>query len=188
MNRASLAADQGRWLTSSIFTLLNIALLIGALALSARELLHGGWTTALAWAACAAVAIVVHLFRDKLPPFFGLMLTSAALVNAAGYVFNLWHQQTLFDESVHAFTTFAVMGAAGWFWLPATHRPSTRFFLWFGVAGVLAGVAWEIFEWAIGIIGDLRDTLIDLVMDSLGLAAAGFLLVLITRNRSRGYL
>lgn len=170
------------WLSSRVFDVLIVSLLLLTSVLCVREALGGAWPTALAWFACMAVEVGVLAFRRSLPSFFGLMLTLAALVNAAGYVLNLWHDRTLFDELVHAFTSFAGMAAAGWLFLPANGRPSTAFFFWFALAGLAAGVAWEGFEWIIGIIGDMRDTLIDLLMDSLGIGAAGVLLYGLTRS------
>ncbi len=48
--------------------------------------------------------------------------------------------------------------------------------IWIAVGvGFVAVLAWEAFEFVIGLIGDLRDTLIDLMMDMMGAAAAGTL-------------
>jgi len=115
-------------------------------------------------------------FQRALPSGIILLLIVAATVNAAGYILGLWHERTMFDEIVHAFTTFAGMTALIWL---ATrdgrllHRASA-----FSVvesaflAGLVLGLVWEGFEWAIGIIGNQRDTLVDLAMDSLGAVTA----------------
>lgn len=119
---------------------------------------------------------VTLFFQRTLPSSIFLLLVLAASVNAAGYVIGLWHERTLFDESVHAFTTFAVMTAIAW-----VSQMSGRFAAASGFqilaltlfAGLVLGLLWEGFEWAIGIIGNRRDTLIDLAMDSLGAFVAG---------------
>jgi len=115
-----------------------------------------------------------------------LLLIVAATVNAAGYILGLWHERTLFDEIVHAFTTFAGMTALIWM---ATrdgrvlNGASALSVIAFALlAGFILGLVWEGFEWLIGIIGNQRDTLVDLAMDSLGAVAAG---VLFTAYRAR---
>lgn len=156
--------------------LLCLLLAIAALFGSALSLAEVNWTGAAAWAACATVGVLALIFRRTLPPLFGLFLIIAAKVNTAGYIFNLWHDRTMFDEIVHAFTTFAVVAAAGWLFLRERPQPDGKL-IWIAVGvGLIAGLAWEAFEFAIGLIGDLRDTLIDLIMDMIGAAAAGALL------------
>lgn len=110
---------------------------------------------------------------------FGLLLALAALVNAAGYVLTLWHQDSAFDEATHFFTSFAVVAAIGWWLAGSTGLGSRRgsLFLSLLAIGLALGFLWEMFEWAAGIVGSLRDTLIDLAMDSAGSAAAGALSV-----------
>ena len=43
------------------------------------------------------------------------------------------------------------------------------------LAGLILGLVWEGFEWVIGIIGNQRDTVVDLAMDCLGAVMAGVL-------------
>ena len=45
--------------------------------------------------------------------FVAFLLMLALTVNAAGYLLGLWHEKTMFDEAVHAYTSFAVMTAVG---------------------------------------------------------------------------
>ncbi len=125
-------------------------------------------------------------FQRALPSGIMLLLIVGATVNAAGYILGLWHERTLFDEIVHAFTTFAGMTALIWM---ATrdgrilNRASALTVVGFALlAGFILGLIWEGFEWVIGIIGNQRDTLIDLAMDSLGAVTAG---LLFTGDRAR---
>lgn len=121
------------------------------------------------------------------PTFYALLLVIAALVNLAGYLLGLWHNDTLFDELVHLFTSFAGLAAIGRYLIVARAiRPSKKL-----VASLLAltltlGVAWELFEWLIGIIGDSRDTLIDLVMDLAGGGLAAVLVGSVFRDNLSG--
>jgi len=118
-------------------------------------------------------------FQRALPSGIMLLLIVAATVNAAGYIVGLWHERTMFDEIVHAFTTFAGMTALIWLatrdgrLLHGASALSIVVSALFG--GLILGLVWEGIEWAIGIIGDRRDTLVDLAMDSLGAVTAGLL-------------
>ena len=107
----------------------------------------------------------------------GLLLASA-LMNAAGYLLNFYDRIVWFDELCHLFTFFAITAAAV---LIARRRSSavrdlgrTGFAVAAAGAGLLLGIAWEVFEYSIGILGSTRDTAIDLALDTLGalLAAA----------------
>lgn len=113
------------------------------------------------------------------------LVAAAAAVNAAGYVLGLWHDETIFDEVVHFFTSFALMAALG----TALIRRglagafTNRMFLTFGALGLLLGLLWEAVEWAIGIIGGRTDTLLDLAMDLAGAVAAAALVSRLTPER-----
>ena len=160
------------------FLLGNCLLLAGAaLVGSATEAARSQLMEASAWLACALVGGSAWLFRRTLHPLFGLLLTLAAIVNTAGYVFGLWHEQTPFDEIVHAFTAFAGMAAAGGMVLKPHLQPRSGLFWRAAAIALVIGLAWEAFEWAVGIIGDLRDTSIDLLMDVVGAVAAAALLL-----------
>lgn len=101
--------------------------------------------------------------------FYAALLIVAALVNAAGYLLNLWHEETVFDEVVHFYTSFAVVAAIGRAAL-AAGRLRRRGSRWTALPliGLVLGLAWEAFEYAIGIIGSRHDTLMDLAMDMAG--------------------
>lgn len=110
-------------------------------------------------------------------------LAAALLIaNVAGYAFDLYGAFWWFDRVVHAGTLFALT-----LWLALivcasafnAGRPHTAAALIVG-AGVAVGAWWEVAEWAVDafVSGDVikgkNDTLIDIVMDTLGavLAAA----------------
>ena len=80
------------------------AIAVAAACLAAWHVAMGAWPFALTWIAIAALAAACAVFSEKLPPFFGSMVTLAAVVNGAGYTVGLWQQETSFDEAVHAFT------------------------------------------------------------------------------------
>lgn len=117
---------------------------------------------------------MASFLREKL--FYGLVLVLAALVNAAGYLLSLWHDETVFDEVVHLFTSFAVLASIGKFLITAKGmRPSATLTAWLLAFALILGIAWEFFEWVIGIIGGRQDTLMDLAMDVAGGALAAAL-------------
>lgn len=160
------------------------ALLVAALACLVWASAASHWGDMIALTAIALVIGATLYAKSKLPSFLGFMLAVAATVNGAGYALQLWHDETLFDEIVHAFTTFAGMAAIGWS-LRDNDRfaGSTKRLLSSVVAiGLALGVLWEILEWAIGIIGRPKDTAIDLLMDCAGAAAAGLMLCRIRSN------
>lgn len=176
------AAHGDRPLHNGVWAAACGVLASAAIVLGVGAALQSDWARVAAWAGCAAIAIAAIIFRRTLPPFFGFLLTLATMVNAAGYVLNLWHERTMFDEAVHGFAFFAGMSSAGW--LILQHKPGLTGLYWkAALAAVVAGLAWEAFEAAIGIIGDMRDTLVDLVMDLIGsLAAAALLRKLVARE------
>lgn len=109
--------------------------------------------------------------------FYVVLLGIAAAVNAAGYLLTLWHDETVFDEVVHFYTSFAAIAALGWLalengWLPSA---ASRFVA-LVACGIVLGLAWEAFEYAIGIIGNRHDTLVDLAMDVVGSLLAAVLI------------
>lgn len=131
--------------------------------------------------------VALH-FQRTFPSAIILLLIVAGTVNAAGYILGLWHERTLFDEIVHAFTTFVVMIALLWMATrdgrPLSQASGPSVVVSALVAGLVLGLAWEAFEWIIGIIGDQRDTLVDLAMDSVGAVTAGIVFASLRGRRA----
>lgn len=138
----------------------------------------GQTSDALVWCGIAGIAAGTIYFRERLPPFYGFLLALAAAVNGAGYTMTLWHDETLFDEIVHGFTTFAGMAAIGWAMVRSGGKfersRSALFWSMIGL-GLVLGLLWEVFEYLIGIVGTPKDTMIDIVMDMIGASAAAAL-------------
>ena len=124
--------------------------------------------------------------RARLSLPYLALLGGAVVVNAAGYLLTMWHEETLFDEAVHLYTSFAVVASIGRLAVGPSALPD-RWASWWALlmVAVVLGLAWEMFEWAIGIIGTPRDTIVDLVMDSAGGALAAALIPRIRRRASR---
>jgi len=147
-------------------------------------LVSSPWSETIVSAVIALIATAALYGRAKLPIFFGLAIVVAAAVNAAGYVFTLWHEETAFDEIVHAYTGFAGMAAIGWGMIRARTfpgwSPGLLVAAMLGI-GLVLGIAWEGFEALIGIVGSRKDTLIDLAMDMAGALVAALLLCRVRR-------
>lgn len=137
----------------------------------------GQWYDAAALGVLAILGLAFVAAHERLPSIFTLLFVLAGLVNAGGYVFDLWKSPAWFDETVHAFTSFTVMAAIGWMLLARTSLnaagKSARLALAVAGLGLVLGGVREVFEWIIGIIGSPTDTMIDLVMDMIGAVAAG---------------
>ena len=148
---------------------------------------HERWMEAGALGAVAVLGAIFMAARDRLPAIFTFLFVAAGLVNALGYILSLWHEATLFDEAVHAFTSFTLSAAAGWLLVGSTglldRGESLRIVFAVAGTGLILGLMWEAFEWAIGIIGGPRDTVMDLVMDLSGAVAAGLFCALVARRR-----
>ena len=119
--------------------------------------------------------------QDRLPALVTLLFTAVAVLNGAGYAFDLWKHPVWFDEVVHVVTPFVLVAALAWMLIqrdvadPASNRLS--YFAKVSLLGLLIGLAWEGFEYLAGIIGTRTDSLVDLAMDTLGsLLAALFCL------------
>lgn len=168
-------------LNSSSFSLPSYVLL-GAMAAGAAYLgVLGRWFPAAGLAGIILLAILFIAQRSRLPSIFTLLFVLAGLVNAVGYVLNLWRTPYWFDEAVHFYTSFTAVAAIGWLLFSRTSMNAGRHPVRFALAvtgiGIVLGLLWEVFEWTIGIIGSPSDTMIDLLMDTLGAVAAGLFCV-----------
>jgi hypothetical protein len=123
------------------------------------------------------------------------LLAIALAVNIAGYVWNLYQQFWWFDEVLHGYTIFAITLALG-VWLYGTvftgyHSHALLLVLAIASTGIAIGALWEIAEWAYdqmvqgNVILGKRDTIIDLVVDSIGALAAGALCLPMVADRPR---
>jgi hypothetical protein len=140
------------------------------------------WLNALGLFCFLAASFVFVIRDDRLPTLFDFLFVLAALLNAIGWVWGLFGMPGLYDEIVHAFTSFAIALALSFL----VYRPMLGIFRQHRVLylltitsfGLAIGALWEICEWtagqilAIEVIESLDDTIIDLIMDTLGSALA----------------
>ncbi len=112
-------------------------------------------------------------------------LVIAIAANIAGYAFDLYRQFWWFDEVIHAYTSMAITLALALFLagsvLVGARDHRLLLILVIASLGIAVGALWEVGEWAYDqvIAGDVikgkRDTIIDLIVDSLGAVVAGLL-------------
>ncbi len=143
---------------------------------------QGNWWNALALFCFLVASLVFVIQDDRLPTLFDFLFVLAALLNAGGWVWGLFATPSPYDEIVHAFTTFAIALALSFLvygsMLSIFHNRKVLYLLTIISFGIAIGALWEITEWSAGqilateVIGSLNDTIIDLIMDSLGSAVA----------------
>lgn len=150
------------------------ALLVAAMVYIASR---GQWVGVGVLAAFLIAAIVFIVYEDDLPALFDVLFVIAALLNAVGWAWDAFHWPGPYDEITHAFTTFAVtlsLGFLTFYSVRAHFEPhGILFILTIASFGIAIGGVWEIVEWAAGVIGTLGDTVVDLIMDTIGALAAG---------------
>lgn len=146
----------------------------------------GRWFGVLTLMIFLAAAIGFMLARHRLPSLFDLLFVVAAVVNAAGWVANIWTVPG-YDEAVHAYTSFALTLALGFvsFYSVRMHfrGHGALFVLTVASLGLAVGALWEVFEWALAM--PHNNPGMDLLMDAVGALAAGLLAAWLVRHESR---
>jgi hypothetical protein len=160
-------------LNSTALLWLALGIAMFALGASAWLATHGKIGEAALMAGFVVTAVAFGSSRPRLPPIFTLLFALAAGINALGYVLELWHNPVWFDEVVHVLTPFTIVAAIGWLSIKRTGKPS-HYLAKMVLVGIALGLAWEAFEWMIGIIGTFQDTLLDLLMDTIGATLASW--------------
>lgn len=146
-------------------------------------LVQGRHTGALTLTGFLIASVIFVTREDHLPNLFDLLFVIAALVNAAGWVWNLFKLPGPYDELVHAYTTFAITLALGWLaygsLFDSFREHRWLFMLVVASFGIAIGAVWEIAEWTADlllradVVAGLHDTIVDLIVDSIGALLAG---------------
>lgn len=159
-----------------------------ALALSLAWLILRGEATAALIVGVFLGLSFAHLLRSRSRPnAFDVLFALAALVGALGYVFDLFSEVVPYDELTHAFTTFSVSLAFYFLFYEGAVPRQKAVALGTSVftLGVTVGTYWEIFEWATGTRYTITDTIIDLIVDSIGALAAALVALALRRRGDR---
>lgn len=135
------------------------------------------------------VASVVFIIKDRqLPTLFDLLFVIAALLNAGGWI-GLFYQPGPYDEIVHAYTTFSITLALSFIvyssMLPIFNSHRRLYLLTIISFGIAIGALWEVFEWVTATINSLDDTIVDLIMDTIGAIAASLLSLKALREKEK---
>lgn len=112
-----------------------------------------------------------------------LFVALAVGANIAGYALNLYRQFIWFDEVLHAYTIFSLTLLLGVYAsgvvLIGARSHSVIFVLVVASLGLALGGLWEVAEWVFdqivrgNVILGKTDTIIDLVVDTVGAVLAG---------------
>lgn len=150
--------------------------LVGAATL--LQVVRGDWAGTLVLLLFFGLSVAFVLLRRRLPNLFDLLFVVAAVVNAAGYAWNLFDRVVFYDELVHLYTPFAFsLGMAFLAYrslLVEFQRHSVVFVLAVGSFGLSVGALWELFEWYVLRMDlTIADTISDLAMDAIGSLTAG---------------
>jgi len=168
--------------------LLGIAVVVAAM--------QGKWQGALVLVGFGIAAIVFLMATEHVPALVDLVVVIAALANAAGFVWNLYGQFAWFDEVVHGYTLFALTLPLGFlaFQSVLDSFGENRLPLILAIAsfGIALGALWEIAEWlydqfvAGNVILGKFDTMVDLVVDSVGAVLAAWFSTWVVKDRVDG--
>lgn len=119
-------------------------------------------------------AFALVWFNDRLPSLLVLQFVIAAIVNAAGWIWNEFKTVYGYDGFAHLYTTFAITLALGFltYWRVQQHfrHHLLHFVLVISSFGISLGALWEVFEWTL--LGELSNPIVDIIMD-IGAALAG---------------
>jgi VanZ family protein len=158
-----------------------------------EELVTGDVVGAISMALFIALSFAYLLRDERLPNVFDALVALSAVLNAFGFVFDLYRGITLYDEVAHAVTIFSLTLAFFFLFyrdaLPAERAlaMTTAVFTF----GVTIGSLWEIAEWTTGqvfgiqVVFGLSDAITDLIANSFGALAAALAALAIRRSGGR---
>ena len=146
-----------------------------------------GWQAGAILLGFLLASFIFVLKERELPTLFDLLFVIAALLNAGGWI-GLFYQPGPYDEIVHAFTTFSVTLALSFL----VYQPMLTLFrrhVWLYILtitsfGIAIGALWEVFEWLTATINSLDDTIVDLIMDTIGAVIASLVSLQALREKT----
>ncbi|HEY9848798.1 MAG TPA: hypothetical protein V6D28_05040 [Leptolyngbyaceae cyanobacterium] len=152
-------------------------------------LFQGNWLAAFTLACFLSASLAFVAMEQQLPTLFDFLFVIAALLNAGGWAWGLFYQPGPYDEITHAFTTFSITLAVSFLvytpMLNLFRNHRVLYILTIASFGISIGALWEIFEWATQLINDLNDTIVDLIMDTLGAFLAALISLWALQERTR---
>lgn len=179
-----------KWLHNTNWRGYRVAAWIGQFLLTIAviiEATQGNWKGAIALAGFLIASVIFVIKDDRLPTLFDFLFVIAALLNAAGWVWDLFNTVGPYDEITHMYTPFAISLALSFL----VYSPMLNIFrshrilyvLTISSFGIAIGAIWEVMEWtadifvSMQVIESLDDTINDLIMDSIGAITAAIISV-----------
>lgn len=160
---------------------IGILLLASATALVA---VRGNWVGATVLTVYLAASFAFVAWERRLPSLFDTLFVLAAIINAAGWVWNLYNPVWGFDEFAHFFTTFAGTLSIGYLLLYELRdhyrQHPTHYVIVVTSIGVTLGAWWEVLEWLF--MKQLVDPVGDIIVDSVGAVLAALLSLLVLKK------
>ena len=160
----------------------GMGLLAGAILLVVGQ---GKWAQAAILGGFLVVSLLFVRRERKLPTLFDLIFVGAALINAAGWTWDLFNQPGMYDEVAHCFTMFAITLALGYLLydelMEGFYDHRAMFVVAIASMGIAIGALWEVAEWLADfatpeqVVPGLSDTVTDLIVDSAGAVLAALL-------------
>lgn len=148
-------------------------------------IIQGKWLPAATLGGFLLVSVLFIVREQHLPTLFDLMFVIAALINAAGWAWDLYSRPGPYDEIAHFFTMFAITLSLGFLLYNEIMRGFYNhrlMFIWTITSmGIAIGALWEVAEWladfffARQIVSGLTDTVTDIILDSAGALLAALL-------------
>jgi hypothetical protein len=148
-------------------------------------LIQRNWFAAVSLAGFLVISFLFVTLERKLPCLFDLIFMIAALINAAGWAWNLYDRPGPVDEIAHFYTIFAITLAVGYRLyqelMESFYDHRLMFVLTIASLGIALGTVWEVIEWLSDfvlpqqIVSGLFDTITDLILDSAGATLAALL-------------
>lgn len=136
------------------------------------------WVAVAVLGVFVALSVLVVARRSRLPTLFEAVFVLAALLNAAGYVWDLYAKVAWWDEAAHLYTGFAVTLALGFLLyeelMSGFRQHRMMFVATITSMGVSLATFWEIFEWltqrwfGYDMLGSATDTMTDILLGALG--------------------
>lgn len=152
------------------------------------EMTQGNWKGVMALAAFLVASFAFALRDEQMPTIFNFLFVLAALLNAVGWVGQLFDTPSLYVAINHAFTNFSITLTVSFLLynsiMATFYNQRLLYILTIACFGIAVGAVWEILEWFVQVDSSLNDTIIDLLMDSVAafVAALVSLRALIERS------
>ena len=163
-------------------------LVIAQGAIAAYAAARIGWFAAGVAAGFAAVSATLLHWHAGVPAWIRLLVVAAMVLNAVGWVWEVYKPVWGYDEVAHSFTSFVLTLYAGFLIarsvLPELRGRGVLLAMLATCVGIATGALWEVFEFVASINESRANSVGDLVADAIGAAAGGVLAVRVAKHHA----